>query len=202
MNGNTSRFHLGKGTDSVLTGKQRWVFSNLKIKIHRFVCESRKLIAEAKFVCPISGGSEGETVVLFLHLLVQHLTVRVFQSTIYIVVTTSDHLELQGALGALSDVLVEALLGIVGQLKGDLGGAARARQQQQPPQQRKQPASPTARCGRPARRQRRPRHHPGSAAASTELRGLDARSRPGPRRPASLSDTCDGERARASEEKR
>lgn len=71
-------YYLGKGTDSVLTGKQRWVFSNLKIKIHRFVCESRKLIAEAKFVCPISGGSESETVVLFLHLLVQHLTVRIF----------------------------------------------------------------------------------------------------------------------------
>lgn len=86
-------YYLGKGTDSVLTGKQRWVFSNLKIKIHCFVCESRKLIAEAKFVCPVSGGSEGETVILFLHLLVQHLTVRIFQSTIYIVVTTSDHLE-------------------------------------------------------------------------------------------------------------
>lgn len=113
------------------------------------------------------------------------------------------YLELQGALGALCDVLVEALLGIVGQLKGDLGGAARARQQQQqPPQQRKQSASPTARCCRPAWQRRRPRHHSGSAAASTELRGLDARSRPGPRRPASLSDACDGERARASEETR
>lgn len=84
--------YLGKGTDSVLTGKQRRVFSNLKIKIHCFVCESRKLIAEAKFVCPISGGCEGEAVILFLHLLVQHFTIRIFQSTIYIVVTTSDHL--------------------------------------------------------------------------------------------------------------
>lgn len=62
--------YLGKGTDSVLTGKQRWVFSNLEIEIHRFVCESRKLIAEAKFVCPIFGGCEGETIILFLHLLV------------------------------------------------------------------------------------------------------------------------------------
>lgn len=38
------------------------------------------------------------------------------------------YLELQSALGALSDVLVEALLGIVRQLKGDLGAAARTRQ--------------------------------------------------------------------------
>lgn len=131
MNGNAGGFHLGKGTDSVLTGKQRWVFSNLEIEIHCFVCESRKLIAEAKLVRPISGGCEGETVILFLHLLVQHFAIRILQSTIHIIVTTSNHLELQGALSALSDVLVEALLGIIGQLEGDLGAAAQSRQEQQ-----------------------------------------------------------------------
>lgn len=41
------------------------------------------------------------------------------------------YLELEGALGALRDVLVETLLGIVRQLEGDLGGAAGPRHQQQ-----------------------------------------------------------------------
>ena len=42
-----------------------------------------------------------------------------------------EYLELEGALGALRDVLVEALLGIIGQLEGDLRGAAGFRHQQQ-----------------------------------------------------------------------
>jgi len=104
-------------------------------------------------------------------------------------VTASNHLELEGALGALRDVLVETLLRIVRQLEGDLGGAARPRHQQQ---QREQPAAPTARGGRPARRGPQPRHPEATAAASTELpgdagsglRGLAARGRPQPGRPA------------------
>ena len=71
-------YYLGKSTDSVLTRKQRWVFSNLKIKIYSFMCESRKFIAKAKFVCPVFGGCEGVTIILLLHLLVQHITVRIF----------------------------------------------------------------------------------------------------------------------------
>lgn len=94
-----------------------------------------------------------------------------------------DYLELEGALGALRDVLVETLLGIVGQLEGNLRGATGSRHQQQ----REQPAAPTARGGRPARRRTRPRH-PEAAAASAELRrdaesglrGLAARRRPQP----------------------
>lgn len=92
--------------------------------------------------------------------------------------TTSNNLELEGALGALRDVLVETLLGIVGQLEGDLGGAAGARHQEQ--QQHEQPAAPTARGGRPARRGPQPGH--AEAAASTELgrRGVrSARTRRG-----------------------
>lgn len=102
---------------------------------------------------------------------------------------STEYLELEGALGALRDVLVEALLGIVRQLEGDLGGAAGPRHQQQ---QREQPAAPTARGGRPALRGPRPRHPEATAAASTELRGdagsggrrLAARGRPRPGRPA------------------
>lgn len=86
---------------------------------------------------------------------------------------SSSYLELEGALGALRDVLVETLLGIVRQLEGDLGGAAGPRHQQQ---QREQPAAPTARGGRPALRGPRPRHPEATEAASTELRG-DSRSR-------------------------
>ena len=86
-------YYLGKSTDSVLTRKQRWVFSNLKIKIYSFMCESRKFIAKAKFVCPVFGGCEGVTIILFLHLLVEHITIRIFSSTIYIVVTTCNNLQ-------------------------------------------------------------------------------------------------------------
>lgn len=78
------------------------------------------------------------------------------------------YLELEGALGALSYVLVEALLGVVGQLEGNFGGAARPGHQQHQ-QQREQPAAPTARGSHPTLRRPRPRH-PEKAAASTELR--------------------------------
>ena len=62
--------------------------------------------------------------------------------------TTSNYLELEGALGALCDVLVETLLGIVRQLEGALAGAARAWHQEQ--QYQEQPAVPTAHGGHPA----------------------------------------------------
>lgn len=102
---------------------------------------------------------------------------------------STEYLELEGALGALRDVLVETLFGVVRQLEGDLRGAAGPRHQQQ---QREQPAAPTARGGRPALRGPRPRHPEATAAASTELRGdagsglsrLAARGRPQPGRPA------------------
>lgn len=42
------------------------------------MCESRKFIAKAKLVCPVFGGCEGVTIILFLHLLVQHITIRIF----------------------------------------------------------------------------------------------------------------------------
>lgn len=105
---------------------------------------------------------------------------------------SSEYLELEGALGALRDVLVKALLGIVRQLEGDLGGAAGPRHQQQ---QREQPAAPKARGGRPALRGPRPRHPEAAAAASEELRG-DAGSGlspGGPRR--RTAESLRGERA-------
>lgn len=68
----------------------------------------------------------------------------------------------------MRDVLVETLLGIVGQLEGDLGGAARSRNEQQ--QQHEQPAAPTARGGRPAGGRTQPRHPEAVAAASTQQR--------------------------------
>ena len=42
------------------------------------MCESKKFFAEAKFVCPVFGGCEGIIIILFLHLLVQHITIRIF----------------------------------------------------------------------------------------------------------------------------
>lgn len=84
------------------------------------------------------------------------------------------YLELEGTLGAVRDVLVETLLGVVGQLEGDLGGAAGPRRHQQ---QREQPAAPLARGGRPALRGPRPPHPRTAAAASTELGTRGARLR-------------------------
>lgn len=65
------------------------------------------------------------------------------------------HLELERALGALRDVLVEALLGVVGQLEGDLGGGAgRGQQRQQQEQRRERPAGCADPGGHPERRGR------------------------------------------------
>lgn len=87
-----SALYLGKCSDSVLTRKQRWIFSNLEVEVHSFVRESRKFIAEAEFVCSIPRCSEGKAIILFFHLFVQHIAIRIFQSTINIIMPSSDHL--------------------------------------------------------------------------------------------------------------
>lgn len=85
--------YLGKCGYSVLTRKQWWIFSNLEIEVHSFVCESRELIAEAELVCSIPGCSKCEAIILFLHLFVQHNAIGIFQPTVNIIMTPSDHLE-------------------------------------------------------------------------------------------------------------
>lgn len=63
------------------------------------------------------------------------------------------YLELEGALGALGDLLVETLLGVVGQLERDLGGPRRAGRQRphQQPERQRPPGAP--RRHRQARRE-------------------------------------------------
>lgn len=101
------------------------------------MCERREFIAETEFVCSIPGCSKREAIILFLHLFVQYNAIRIFQPAVNIVMASSNHLELERALRALGDLLVEALLGVVGQLEGDLGGPRGAGQRQQ--QQQRQP---------------------------------------------------------------
>lgn len=65
------------------------------------------------------------------------------------------YLELEGALGALGDLLVEALLGVVGQLERDLGGPRGAGRQCPHQQQGRQRPPGALRRHRPARREAR-----------------------------------------------
>lgn len=63
------------------------------------------------------------------------------------------YLELEGALGALDDLFVEALLGVVGQLERDLGGPRHAGRQRPQQQQGRQRPPGAPRRHRPARRE-------------------------------------------------
>lgn len=91
------------------------------------------------------------------------------------------YLELEGALGALGDLLVEALLGVVRQLEGDLGGPRCAGRKRHEEQRREPPAGPhgpgTPRRHRPARGEARR-----DAEESGKNRGRRRRRRPGGRR--------------------
>lgn len=75
---NTTASYLGKCSYSVLTRKQWWIFSDLEIEVHSFVCESRELIAKAELVCSIPGCSKCEAIILFLHLFVQYNAIGIF----------------------------------------------------------------------------------------------------------------------------
>lgn len=65
----------------------------------------------------------------------------------------AEYLELEGAFGALGDLLVEALLGVVGQLERDLGGPSRAGRQRPQQQQGRQRPPGAPRRHSPARRE-------------------------------------------------
>lgn len=65
----------------------------MKVKVDGFVCKGGELVAEAELVRAVSGGGEGEAVVLFLHLFIEDRPIRILQTTVHIVVTASDHLQ-------------------------------------------------------------------------------------------------------------
>lgn len=120
MDGHTGRLHLCESSDSVLIRKQWGVFPNLEVKVDRLVRERRKLVTEAKLEGAIFGGGERETVILLLHLLVEHGPIGVLQTAINIIMTPSHHLKFQCTLGSNGDVFVKALFRIVWQLECEL----------------------------------------------------------------------------------
>lgn len=65
----------------------------MEIKVNRLVREGGKLITEAEFVGAILSGGKGKAVILLLHFLVQGGPLGVLQTTVHIVVATSDHLK-------------------------------------------------------------------------------------------------------------
>lgn len=89
----TQSAYLGESSDSVLIGKEWRVIANLEVKVNRFVREGWELIAEAELVGAIFGCCEGKAVVLLLHLLVESSSIWVLQTTVHIVVATSDNLQ-------------------------------------------------------------------------------------------------------------
>lgn len=84
------------------------------------MCKGGELVTEAELEGAILGCCEGKAVILLLHLLVECSAFWVFQTTVHIIMPSSHHLKLQCTLGTDDDVLVEALLGVVWQLKGEL----------------------------------------------------------------------------------
>lgn len=89
----TQSAYLGESSNSVLIGKEWRVIANLEVKVDRFVREGWELIAEAELVGAIFGCCEGKAVVLLLHLLVESSSIWVLQTTVHIVVATSDNLQ-------------------------------------------------------------------------------------------------------------
>lgn len=65
----------------------------MKVEVHGLVCEGGELVAEAELERAVSGGGEGEAVVLLLHLFIEDRPVRILQTTVHIIVTASDHLQ-------------------------------------------------------------------------------------------------------------
>lgn len=88
--------YLGESSDSILIREEWRVIANLEIKVNRLVCEGGKLITEAEFVGAVFRCCKGKAVILLLHFLVQGCPIRVLQTTVHIIMTTSDHLENHG----------------------------------------------------------------------------------------------------------
>lgn len=88
--------YLGESSDPVLIGEEWRIIAHLEIKVNRLVREGGKLITEAEFVGAVFRRCKGEAVILLLHFLVQGRPIRVLQTTVHIIMTTSDHLENQG----------------------------------------------------------------------------------------------------------
>lgn len=57
------------------------------------MCEGGKLVTEAEFVGAISSCCKGKAVILLLHFLVQGCPFWVLQTTVHIIMATSDHLK-------------------------------------------------------------------------------------------------------------
>lgn len=93
---NISVAYLGESSNSILIGKKWRVITNLEIKVDRLVGEGGKLITEAEFVGAVFRCCKGKAVILLLHFLVQGRPIRILQTTVHIIMTTSDHLENHG----------------------------------------------------------------------------------------------------------
>lgn len=89
----TNTAYLGESSDSVLIGKERRVVTDLEVKVNRFVRERGELVAEAELVGAIFRCCEGKAIILLLHLFVECSSVWVLQTTIHIIVPTSDNLQ-------------------------------------------------------------------------------------------------------------
>lgn len=121
MNGHAGRLHLGQSSDPVLIGEKWRILSNLKIEVDGLVREGGKLIAEAELVCSILGSREGKAVILLLHFFVKNSTICILQTTVNIVMPTSDNLELKCTLGANGNIFIETLFCVIWKLKRKLG---------------------------------------------------------------------------------
>lgn len=121
MNSYTGRFHLSESRDPVPhVWENGGLVTHLEVKVDGLMREGGELITEAKPVDALGLCLVREAVILLLGLPVDDVAPGVFHIAVHIVVASSDNLVIQRELHALLHLFVEALLGVVRQLEGEL----------------------------------------------------------------------------------
>lgn len=123
---------LGKSSSSGGVIGDSWnKIANLQLKVDLLVGEGGESVAKAELVDPRHHGFGIVRFMAYLVLSVGHVPSGVFNEAIHIIVTPCNHLEKEGELGAVLDLLEETLDILVGQFEDESSESGRSRGQQQ-----------------------------------------------------------------------
>lgn len=73
--------------------QERFIVSKSEVQVHRFVCKSGELVAEADHVDALHGCGVREAVKLLLRLIVQDVVLGIGDEAVHIIVPSCYHLE-------------------------------------------------------------------------------------------------------------
>lgn len=85
--------YLSHGSQVFANTWQRLFITDLKVNVHQFVAKRGELVGKANFVLSCHCSSPSMRIVLLLHLLVNHILLRIHNCSVYIIMTSSDNLE-------------------------------------------------------------------------------------------------------------